>query len=150
MPEQLIATAGAWFFIAIAAQGVAAFVEQAGAPRSPQEDPQRKRMVTLVLMLASLLGPGLLLLHGFLLTAQVTQLLRIELMAAPVLAILLGSLFGAIFGALVPGAAALMRTLALPVALIALAITLYVASPSIVALANGLQAGAVELPVRPL
>ncbi len=151
MPEELIATAGLWFFAACAAAFAAVFVEQAGAARSPEEDGERKGgAAALMLMLASLLTPGLLLLHGFFLTAAVDTLQRIWIMAAPVAAILLGSIFGAILGALARGAAPTMRKLALPLAFAALALTLYAASPSIVALANSLQDGVLELPVRPV
>jgi len=148
MPEQLIATAGIWFFAACAAAFAAVFVEQAGAARSPEEDGERKQ--SLILMLASLLTPGLLLLHAFFLTATVETELRIWLMAAPVAAILLGSLLGAIVGAIANGAAPTMRKLALPLGLIALALALFATYPSILALANGVQDGILELPVHPV
>jgi hypothetical protein len=150
MPEQLIATAGIWYFVACAAAFAAVFVEQAGAARSPDEDSERKGAAALVLMLASLFTPGLLLMHGFFLTAAVDTLLRIWIMAAAVAAILLGSILGAIFGAVARGAAPTMRKLALPLGLAALALTLFATSPSIVALVNGLQDGVLELPVHPV
>lgn len=146
MPEQLIATGGAWYFAACVAAFASVFVEQAGAARSPEEENERKGGATaLMLMLFSLLTPGLLLLHGFLLTAAMDTWLRIWVMAAPVTAILLGSILGAIFGALARGAAPAMRKLAAPLAVAALALTLYAASPSLVALANGLQDGSIQL-----
>jgi hypothetical protein len=151
MPEPLIATAGIWFFAACAAAFASVFVEQAGAARSPEDEGERKGgAVALMLMLVSLLTPGLLLLHGFFLTAAVDTLLRIWIMAAPVSAILLGSIFGAILGAVARGTAPAMRKLALPFGLAALALTLFATSPSIVALVNGLQDGVLELPVRPV
>jgi hypothetical protein len=150
MPEQLIATAGVWFFAACAAAFLSVFVEQAGAARSPEEDGERKGAATLMLMLASLLTPGLLLLHAFFLTAAVDPMLRVSMMGAPIGAVLLGALLGAIFGALARGAAPAMRTLALPVAFAALGLTLFATSPSIVALVNGLQDGVLELPVHPV
>jgi hypothetical protein len=149
MPEQLIATAGAWFFAACAAQFVAVIIEQAGAARSPEEDGDRKRAVMQTLVLVSFVTIGLLLLHGFFLTAA-DATARTLVMAAPIAAMLLGSLLGAILGALVRGAAPAMRKLALPVALVALAVTLYAALPTIVALAHALQSGALELPVHPV
>jgi len=145
MPEQLIATAGIWFFVACAAAFASVFVEQAGAPRAPEEDGERKGAAALLLMLASLLTPGLLLLHGFHVTAGADTLVRIWLMAAPVAAVLLGSLLGAIAGAIARGAAPTMRKLAAPLAVAALALTLYAASPSLVALVNGLQDGTIQL-----
>lgn len=103
-----------------------------------------------MMTLASLLTPGLLLVHGFFLTAAVDTLLRIWIMAAPISAILLGSIMGAIFGAFARDAAPVMRKLAMPLGLIALAVTLFATSPSVVALLNGLQDGILELPVRPV
>jgi hypothetical protein len=150
MPEQLIATAGLWFFAACAAAFASVFVEQAGAARSPEEDGERKGAAALMQMLASLLTPGLLLLHGFFLTAAVDTLLRVGVMAAPVAAVMFGSILGAILGAIARDAAPVMRKLALPLGLAALALTLFATSPSIVALVNGLQDGILELPVRPL
>jgi hypothetical protein len=151
MPEQLIAIAGLWYFAACVAAFASVFVEQSGAARSPDEEGERKHgAVALALMLVSLLTPGLLLLHGFFLTAAVDSLLRIWVMAAPVAAILLGSIFGAIFGSIARGAVPTMRKLALPLGLAALALTLFATMPSIVAFANGLQDGILELPVRPV
>jgi hypothetical protein len=150
MPAQLIATAGVWYFAACAIAFGSVFVEQAGAARSPEDDGERKGAAALMLMLASLLTPGLLLLHGFFLTAAVDSLLRIWIMAAPVAAIVLGSMFGAILGAVARNAVPAMRKLALPLGLAALALTLFATSPSIVALVNGLQDGVLELPVRPI
>jgi hypothetical protein len=144
MLEELIATAGVWFFAACGAVFAAMFVEQAGAARSPEEDSERKRGAMLVLMLASLLAPGLLLLHSFYLTADDPSP-RAALMAVAIAATLLGSMTGAIFGALARGAAPIMRRLALPLVLIALALAIYAAFPSIVALVNTL-----DLPLRPV
>lgn len=146
MPEQLIATAGLWYFAACVAVFVAMFVEQAGAARSPEEDSERKRGAMLALMLATFATVGLLLLHGYFLTTAADEALRFEIVAAPIAATMPGSLFGAIFGAAARGAAPTMRKLALPFVLVALALTLYAALPTIVALANGLR----ELPVRPV
>lgn len=150
MPGQLIGIAGVWFLAACAAAFAAVFVEQAGAVRSPEEDGERKSAMMALLMLASLLTPGLLLLHAFFLTAAVDTLLRAALMAAPIAAVLGGSLLGAVFGALARGAAPAMRKLAVPLGLAALALTLFAVSPSILALLNGLQDGVLELPVRPV
>jgi hypothetical protein len=151
MPEQLIAIAGLWFFVACIAAFTSVFVEQAGAARAPDEEGERKHgAIALMLMLISLLTPGLLLLHGFFLTAAVDTLLRIWIMAAPIAAILVGSILGAVLGAVARNTAPVMRKLALPLGLAALALTLFATSPSIVALVNGLQDGVLELPVRPV
>ena len=148
MPEELMATAGVWFFAACIAAFAAVFVEQAGAARSPEEDGEHKGAASLMLMLTSLLTPGLLLLHGFFLTAASDTALRVWIMAAPIAAILSGSILGAIFGAIARGTAPVMRKLALPLGLAALSLTLFATMPSIVALANGVQDGVLELPVR--
>ena len=151
MPEQLIAIAGLWYFAACAAAFASVFVEQAGAARSPEEDGERTGgAAALLLILASLLTPGLLLLHGFFLTAAVDTLLRIWVLATPIAAIVLGSMLGGILGATSRNLAPAMRRLALPFGLAALALTLFATSPSIVALANGVQDGVLELPVRPV
>lgn len=149
MPEQLIATAGIWFFAACVAQFIAVFVEQAGAARSPEEDGERKRAAMQALVLVSFLTIGLLLIHGMFLTAANTDY-RAAVLAAPIAAMLLGSLFGAILGALARGVAPMMRRVALPIAVAALALTLFAVSPSIVAVVNSVQAGVLELPVHPV
>ena len=135
MLEGLIATAGVWFFAGCGAVFAAMFAEQAGAARSPEEDGERNQTALLVLMLASLLAPGLLLLRGFYLTAGDPGA-RAGLMGIAIAATVLGSITGAIFGALVRGAAPLMRRAALPLALVALALAMYVALPSLLALAH--------------
>jgi len=150
MPEQLIATAGVWFFAACAALFVLALVEQAGAPRSPEDDAHRKSALTTLLILASFLPPVLLLLHGSLLTTGADSMLRAAIIAAPVAAMLIGSLLGAFLGALAGRSAIGMRRLVPPLVLVALALALYTAHPSIGALFDALQDGVLELPVRPV
>jgi hypothetical protein len=148
MPEQLIATAGVWFFAASALQFVAAFVEQAGAPRSPEEDGERKPAARLVFFFASLLTIGLLLCVP--LSPEVEPVTRLLVLQTPIAAMFSGAMLGAIFGALAQGVAPTMRKVAIPLALAALALALYVAHPSLLGLANGLLGGAPELPVRPV
>jgi hypothetical protein len=53
--------------------------------------------------------------------------------------VLLGALFGAFAGAGVKGAAPLMRKLALPLDLLAFAVTIYAVSPSIQAMMEAVQ-----------
>lgn len=148
MPEQLIATAGAWYISACAALFVMALVEQAGAPRSPEQDEHRKNALAKALLLTSLLTPALLLLQGYFVTAGAESTQRAAIMGAPIAAMLLGSLLGAFLGALLGHAASAMRKLAWPLALIALALALYAVHPSIVALVKALQSGVLDLPVR--
>ena len=136
MPEQLIATAGLSYLAACVSVFVAMFIEQAGAARSPEEDSERKRAAMLVLLLATFATVGLLLLHGYFVPAD-NEAWRFGIMATPIAAMMLGSLLGAIFGALARGVAPLMRKLALPFVLVAFALTLYAAAPTIVALADG-------------
>ncbi len=148
--QQLIVTAGLWYFAACLLQFVAVFVEQAGAARSPEEEGERRTAAGLMLTLASLLTPGLLLLHGFFLTVGADAAVRVGILAAPIAALLLGALLGAMLGAAARGVAPAMRKAVLPLGLMALAITLYATSPSLVALANSLRDGMLELPVRPV
>lgn len=138
MPEQLIATAGVWYIAACAALFVVALVEQAGAPRSPEDDHHRKSALATSRLLLSLATPTLLLLHGYFITAGTDSVQRAVVMGAPVAAMLLGSLLGALAGALLGGAGAAMRKPAWPLALIALALTLYAVHPSILALVQAL------------
>jgi hypothetical protein len=143
MPGTLIEFVGWWFFAAVAAETVAVFVEQAGSSRSPEEDgPKRGAMAALAFLL-SLLTPGLLLAHGFLATHGQDQTLRVIAMALPVAAVLVGALLGAIFGAVVKGAAPLMRKLALPLDIVAFAVTVYAARASIQTLLGAAQTGGV-------
>ncbi|MEZ5996728.1 MAG: hypothetical protein R3C25_13355 [Hyphomonadaceae bacterium] len=146
MFANLIATAGLGFAIAVALEALAVFVEQAGAARSPDEDTPRRGIAALAMLALSALTPGLLLAHGFLSTSAAGQTLRLVAMAAPVAAVIGGSLLGAVCGALARGAAPLMRKLALPAALIAMAATIYATLPSIRALAEAAKHGGVVSP----
>jgi hypothetical protein len=149
MLEELIASAGVWYFAACAGVFAATFVEKAGAPRSPEEDHDRKRTIVLLHIFAPLLTYSLLLVHAWFLTTAMDSP-RLLLVTAITAAVLLGSMLGAIFGAVARNAAPTMRKLALPLSLAALALTLFATWPSIVALVNGLQDGVLELPVRPI
>jgi hypothetical protein len=139
----LIETVGLWFFVAVAAEALAVFVEQAGAARSPDDDAPKHGASALLALILSLLTPGLLLAHGFLATHGQDQTLRILAMAAPVAAVLVGALVGAIFGAIAKGATSTMRTLALPLDLAAFAVAIFATLPSIRVLIEAAQNGGV-------
>lgn len=131
MLEALIQTVGLWFFVAVALEAAAVFIEQWGSARSPDEEPPRHNALALLALMLTLLTPGLLLAHGFLTTHDSDQTIRVLAMIAPVAAILLGALLGAIVGAAARGAAPLMRRLALPLDLVAFLVTVFAALSSI-------------------
>jgi len=140
MTESLIALTGLWFLVACGVEFLTVFAEQAGAARSPEDEaPRRHGFLALLNLIASLLTPGLLLAHGFLVTHEQEQTLRIVAMALPIAAMLLGSLFGALFGALARPLAGVMRMIALPLSLGALALTIYATLPSINVLIDAAQ-----------
>jgi hypothetical protein len=140
MTESLIALAGLWFLVACGVEFLTVFVEQAGAARAPEDEaPRRHGFLALLTFIASLLTPGLLLAHGFLVTHDQEQTLRIVAMGLPVAAMLLGSLLGALFGAIARALAGAMRMIALPLSLATLAVTIYATLPSINVLIDAAQ-----------
>ncbi|MGD9965429.1 MAG: hypothetical protein AB7T59_02825 [Hyphomonadaceae bacterium] len=141
MFANLVQIVGLWFLAAVALEALAVFVEQAGAARSPDDETARPGAVSLIAFLLSLITPGLLLAHGFLATHGQDQTLRVIAMTAPIAAVLFGALLGAMFGAVAKGAAPAMRKLALPLDLVALAVAVYAALPSIRILIAAAQHG---------
>jgi hypothetical protein len=142
----LIDAAGLWFLIAASLEALATFVEVAGAPRSPEEDAPRQGFVALAVLAVTTLTPGLLFLHGFMATNGAEPMLRVWALGAPAAALLGGALLGGMFGVLAGGAAGLMRRLALPFGVAALAAAIYAALPSVLALAEALRAGGLAPP----
>src|SRR5262245_31513396 len=134
MIESLIALAGAIFFAALAAEALAAFVSQAGAARSPEEEGPRS-LAGRAHVIVGLLSPAVLIAHAWFVTMDQDESARGLLMAAPIAATVLGALFGSIFGAIAGGAAGAMRKAALIFALISLGLALFAAYPSIMRLA---------------
>jgi hypothetical protein len=130
-----------WFFAAAAAEFLAAVAEQAGAARSPEEERPRGGFGAFAAAVATLLTPGLLLLHGFLLTLGGDQGVRVWLMAAPMAAMIGGALVGAILGALARPLAPAMRTAGMWLAVVALALAVYATTPSIALIADAAQHG---------
>ncbi len=119
MLETLIETVGLWFFMAVALEAAAVFVEQWGAARSPDDDAPKHSALALLALLLTILTPGLLLVHAFMETDGADQTIHAVAMGAPILAVLVGALLGAIAGATARGAAPLMRKLALPLDVVA-------------------------------
>lgn len=142
MLNAVIAASGLWFVIAIAVQGVAVFFEQAGAARSPDEE--RPHGAAVLFMGASaLLTPGVLLAHAYMSTHDVEPTIRIVALGAVIAAVLGGSLLGALVGAIAKGAAPVMRMIALPLSLAALALAIYAALPTIQLLIEAARNGGV-------
>jgi hypothetical protein len=139
----LIQVLSLWFWIACALEALAVFVEQAGAVRSPEEEAPPRRASALIALLLSLITPGLLLAHGFIATQDQDQTLRLLATAAPIAAVLVGALLGAVVGAIAIGAAPALRTLALPLDLLAFATAIYAALPTIRVLIEAAQTGGV-------
>jgi hypothetical protein len=143
MLEQLIATAGIWFLAACALEALATFVEVAGAARSPEEEAPRRGVAALAVLAVTMLTPGLLLAHGFLSTHGAEPMLRVWALGAPAAALVGGAILGGVFGAVARPAAALMRKLALPFGVAALAVTIYATLPSIVLLTEAARSGGI-------
>ncbi len=130
----LIQAVGLWFFVAVAAEAIAVFVEQWGAARSPDDDAPKNGALALLTLVPTVATPGLLITHAFMATTGAEQTIRVLAIGSPIVAILIGALFGAMAGAAARGAAPLMRKLALPLDLVALLATLFAALSTIQAL----------------
>lgn len=143
MFASVIQTAGLWFLVAVALEAIAVFVGQAGAARSPDEEAPPRKAGALLALVLSTVTPGLLLTHAFLTTHGGDPMLGIWAMGAPIAAVLGGALLGAILGAATRSAAPTMRKLALPLDLIAFAVTIFAALPSIQTLIAAAQNGGV-------
>lgn len=142
MLDAVIAASGLWFAIAIAVQAVSALFEQAGAARSPDEE--RPHGPAVFFMGASaLLTPGILLAHAYMSTHDVEPTIRIVALGSVIAAVLGASLIGAVLGAVAKGAAPVMRMIALPLSVAALALAIYAALPTIQLLIQAAQNGGV-------
>lgn len=130
MIESWISLVGVWFFAALAAETLAAFVSQAGAARSPDDEAPRSWLGR-AHVLVGLLSPALLIAHAWLASAGADDGVRGLLVGAPITATIFGALLGSIFGAIAPGAAPTMRRIALIVALISLALAMLASYPSL-------------------
>ena len=133
MLDSFLGVLGPGLAAALVLLALTVFVEQAGAARSPEEDGHRTKLSATALWAANVLTPALLLGHAWIATSAREEL-RLEAMLAPIAAMFGGALLGAMFGAMARGAAPVMRKTALPLALVTLAVTVYAASPSAMAL----------------
>ena len=133
----LIQAVGLWFFVAVALEAVAVFVEQWGAARTPDDDAPKHSALALLALVLTLVTPGLLLMHAFMTTDGEEQTTRVVAMGAPVLAILVGALLGAIAGAAARGVAPTMRKLALPLDLAASGVAVFATLTTLQALIAG-------------
>ncbi|MEZ5955997.1 MAG: hypothetical protein R3C27_02125 [Hyphomonadaceae bacterium] len=137
----LIQAVGLWFFVAVAFETLAVFTEQWGSARSPDEEKPKNNVLALLSLVLTLLTPGLLLTHAYIGTEGRDQTLFVLASAAPIAALLTGALLGAITGAAVRGAAPLMRKLALPLDIVAFAVTIYATLATIQVLIQAAQSG---------
>ncbi|MBL8545169.1 MAG: hypothetical protein JNL81_01825 [Hyphomonadaceae bacterium] len=143
MLEALIQIVGPWFLVAVAFDAASVLVEQWGAVRSPDEDRPKHGALALLALVLTLLTPGLLLAHGYITARSHDQTLLVIAVGLPVAAVLGGALIGAILGAAVAGAAPLMRNLALPLDVVAFAVTIFATLASIQTLIQAAQNGGV-------
>lgn len=141
MVETIAALTGVWFLIAVAAEFAAVAVEQAGAPRAPSEEPARPGFPGMVLALASLLTPGVLLIHAFVVTASAGDGVRMAAMALPVAAMILGAIVGAVAGLAARPARVMLRMAAIVFALGALILALAASWPSLRIVVDAAQNG---------
>lgn len=130
----LIQAVGLWFFVAVALEAMAVLVEQWGAARSPDDDAPKNGALALMALVLTIATPGILLAHAYITTEGAEQTIRVLAMGSPIIAILVGALCGAVAGAAARGAAPLMRKLALPLDLIALAAAIFASLSTIQAL----------------
>lgn len=142
MLDAIIRLAGLWFAVAVGLQALAVFFEQAGSARSPEEE-KPHGLGVLFMGVAALLTPGLLLAHAYFSTHEVDPNLRIAAIGAVIASVLGGALLGALFGAVARGTAAVMRMIALPASLIALAVAIYATLPTIQLLIEAARNGGV-------
>jgi hypothetical protein len=149
----LIQTVGLWFLIAVALEFVASYSEQMGAAYKPPEEEKRgEGFGEFALMLVTTLTPGLLFVHAFLATAGEGLMqwgaVRLWAIGLIVAAMLVGAIAGRLVGGAWPGAARVMRTLALPLGLVAFVFALYATWPSLLTLIALLSGDGIVLPVR--
>jgi hypothetical protein len=123
----LISIAGPGYFVAVAAVLVAALIAKAGAARAPNEEPQRRGWLMLMLASASALTPGVLVLYGYAVAADTMQ--RILLMGLPLVASFLGSFTGALIGLVTRDARVMFRMASIVAGFGALIVALGVAAP---------------------
>lgn len=137
----LIQIVGPWFLLAVALEALAVFVEQWGSARSPDEEPRKHNALALLGLFLTILTPGLLIAHGVIATQGGDQSLMVLAIGAPIAAVLLGALAGAIVGAAAKGAVPIMRKLALPLDLVAFAVTIFAVLPTIQSIIGAVQGG---------
>ncbi len=128
----LIQAAGVWYFIALGALFAAATAKNAAAARSPEEDHARTTADALF-WLISLMGWGVLVFHGVVVAAPRGGAIW-ALAALPLAVMICGALAGAIIGADARALAPAMRNAGRWLALLALALAAWAATPSVVAL----------------
>jgi hypothetical protein len=130
MLPALLQTVGPWFLVAAALAFLATAVEQAAAPRSPEDDHARTPLDRLC-WLASLITIALLLWRGATASVDGAPTLRIWLIGLPVVAAIGGALLGSVVGAVVRLASRPATLTAMGLSVCALAAALAASMPQI-------------------
>lgn len=132
MLPAFIQAAGVWYFVALAAVFAAATAKNAAAARSPEEDHARTG-ADAVFWLVSALGWGALVFHGVVVAAPRGGVVW-TLAALPLAVMVCGALAGGIISADARARGPAVRNLGRGLALVALALGAWAATPSVLAL----------------
>lgn len=129
--QGLLRTLGWLWLGAVALNFFATLSESWGAFRLKEDREKRIGFAAFVVWTAALLAPGLLLLHGFVITASAAPDLIIPAVICVVFSIFGGTLLGWAFGAALPKAASFFHDAAGPVSFAAVVAALVAAWPSV-------------------
>lgn len=129
MLEQIISTIGLGYWFAIAAVFIAALIDKAGAARSPAEEPRRRGIGMALLALFSVVTPGVLVAYAYFITAAQDTVVRIVLIALPIVVVMAGAIAGALVGLRTRSARAMIRMTSIVTGLAALIVVGFVAWP---------------------
>lgn len=129
MFEQILSTVGLGYWLALAAVFTAALIDKAGAARSPAEEPRRRGIGMSLLALFSVITPGVLVAYAYFITATQDTIVRITLIALPIVVVITGAIVGALVGLRTRNARAMIRMTSIVTGLAALIIVGFVAWP---------------------
>jgi len=129
MFEQILSTVGLGYWLALAAVFTAALIDKAGAARSPAEEPRRRGIGMSLLALFSVITPGVLVAYAYFITATQDAIVRITLIALPIVVVITGAIVGALVGLRTRNARAMIRMASIVTGLAALIVVGFVAWP---------------------